>query len=85
MQDGLVLSHWRRVADEGQTYPYSRFNKLVDVPTYSKEEYEVRREREEGKGRLVKVLHYFSVTTVCLFSLYPPQKLLVSFFFFFFV
>ena len=46
LQDGLVLSHWRRVADEGQTYPYSKFNKSVDVPTYTKEEYEVRRERE---------------------------------------
>ena len=48
-QDGLVLSHWRRVADEGQTYPYARFNKSVEVPTYSKEEYEVNRERG-GEG-----------------------------------
>ena len=41
LQDDLVLSHWRRVADEGQAYPYARFNKLVEVPTYTKEEYEV--------------------------------------------
>ena len=51
LQDGLVLSHWRRVADEGQTYPYSKFNKSVDVPTYTKEEYEVRRERERERVR----------------------------------
>ena len=57
-QDGLVLSHWRRVADEGQPYPYARFNKSVEVPTYTKEEYEVRivrkkereRERERERG-----------------------------------
>ena len=41
-QDSLVLSHWRRVADEGKPYPFTRFNKSVDVPSYTKEEYEVR-------------------------------------------
>ena len=55
-QDSLVLSHWRRVADEGQPYPYARFNKSIEVPTYSKEEYEVRivrekRERERERER----------------------------------
>lgn len=42
LQDGLVLSHWRRVADEGQSYPYAKFNKSVEIPSYSNEEYEVR-------------------------------------------
>lgn len=37
--DGIVLSHWRRVADEGKEYPYSKFNKTLDIPTYSDEEY----------------------------------------------
>ncbi|CAB4066156.1 DMAP1 [Lepeophtheirus salmonis] len=25
--DGLILRHWRRAADEGKDYPFSRFNK----------------------------------------------------------
>ena len=73
LQDGLVLSHWRRVADEGQTYPYSRFNKSVDVPTYTKEEYEVKRERVAK----IKVVPYFNVATV--FALTPQKLLVVSF------
>lgn len=28
LQDELVLSHWRRDADEKREYPYARFNKV---------------------------------------------------------
>lgn len=38
-EDGLVLSHWRRVADEAKPYAFAQFNKSVDAPVYSKEEY----------------------------------------------
>ncbi|XP_065834656.1 DNA methyltransferase 1-associated protein 1-like [Oscarella lobularis] len=38
-KDSAVLYHWRRVADEGKSYPFANFNKTVDVPTYSDEEY----------------------------------------------
>ena len=38
-KDGLVLNHWRRVADEGKEYPFARFNKEVEVPSYSDVEY----------------------------------------------
>ena len=40
-EDGLVLSHWRRVADEAKPYAFAQFNKSVDAPVYSKEEYTV--------------------------------------------
>lgn len=39
-KDGLVLHHWRRVADEGKDYPFARFNKCVEVPTYTELEYQ---------------------------------------------
>ncbi|CAN8004161.1 unnamed protein product [Ixodes hexagonus] len=39
-KDGVMLSHWRRVADEGKEYPFSKFNKQVHVPTYSDAEYQ---------------------------------------------
>ena len=28
LQDGLVLNHWRREADDKREYPYARFNKV---------------------------------------------------------
>ena len=40
-QDGLVLNHWRRVADEGKEYPFAKFNKSADIPTYTEEDYSV--------------------------------------------
>jgi hypothetical protein len=39
-KDGAVFHHWRRVADEGKDYPFARFNKAVDTPTYSDLEYQ---------------------------------------------
>lgn len=39
-KDGVMLSHWRRVADEGKDYPFAKFNKQVPVPSYSEVEYQ---------------------------------------------
>lgn len=39
LQDNLVLSHWRRTTEEGKDYPYAKFNKTIEVPTYTHEEY----------------------------------------------
>ncbi|GAB1607151.1 DNA methyltransferase 1-associated protein 1-like [Argonauta hians] len=39
-KDGAIFLHWRRVADEAKDYPFARFNKTVDVPTYSDLEYQ---------------------------------------------
>ncbi|XP_064479467.1 DNA methyltransferase 1-associated protein 1-like [Ornithodoros turicata] len=39
-KDGVMLHHWRRVADEGKEYPFANFNKQVHVPTYSGAEYQ---------------------------------------------
>ncbi|XP_041357054.1 DNA methyltransferase 1-associated protein 1-like [Gigantopelta aegis] len=39
-KDGAIFYHYRRVADEGKDYPFARFNKSVDVPTYSDLEYQ---------------------------------------------
>ena len=33
-KDGLVLYHWRRAADEGKDYPFARFNKKLEIPTF---------------------------------------------------
>ena len=39
-RDNLVLSHWRRHADEGKEYAFARFNKRLEMPTFSDIEYQ---------------------------------------------
>ena len=31
-RDGLILYHWRRLADEGKDYAFSKFNKKLELP-----------------------------------------------------
>ena len=38
-RDGLVLRHWRRVADEGKEYAFAKFNKKLEIPAFSDAEY----------------------------------------------
>ncbi|XP_061636012.1 DNA methyltransferase 1-associated protein 1 isoform X2 [Phyllopteryx taeniolatus] len=40
-RDGAIFHHWRRVAEEGKDYPFARFNKTVQVPVYSEQEYQL--------------------------------------------
>uniref|UniRef100_A0A8C4R863 DNA methyltransferase 1-associated protein 1 n=1 Tax=Eptatretus burgeri TaxID=7764 RepID=A0A8C4R863_EPTBU len=44
--DGALLHHWRRVCDENQPYPFARFNKTVDIPSYSEHEYQTLLQNE---------------------------------------
>ncbi|XP_064197785.1 DNA methyltransferase 1-associated protein 1-like [Anguilla rostrata] len=39
-RDGVVLYHWRLVTEEGKDYPWSKYNKTVQVPAYSEQEYQ---------------------------------------------
>ena len=38
-RDGLILFHWRRLADEGKEYAFSKFNKKLELPVFSDAEY----------------------------------------------
>ncbi|KAK2539789.1 Dmap1 [Columba guinea] len=40
-KDGAMFYHWRRAAEEGKDYPFARFNKTVQVPVYSEQEYQM--------------------------------------------
>ncbi|XP_066548554.1 DNA methyltransferase 1-associated protein 1 isoform X1 [Amia ocellicauda] len=40
-RDGAIFYHWRRMAEEGKDYPFARFNKTVQVPVYSEQEYQM--------------------------------------------
>ena len=37
--DGAVFYHWQRVEDEGKDYKFTKFNKTIQVPTFSEQEY----------------------------------------------
>ena len=37
--DGAVFHHWQRVEDEGKDYKFAKFNKTVQIPSYSEQEY----------------------------------------------
>nr|CAG4636210.1 EOG090X076S [Eubosmina coregoni]SVE69832.1 EOG090X076S [Eubosmina coregoni] len=39
-KDAAVFYHWRRTADEGKEYPFAKFNKQVQIPTYTDQEYQ---------------------------------------------
>jgi len=49
LQDNLTLQHWRREADASKPYAYARFNKSLDIPSFSEDEYSVR--PSTGSGR----------------------------------
>uniref|UniRef100_A0A667WGQ6 DNA methyltransferase 1-associated protein 1 n=1 Tax=Myripristis murdjan TaxID=586833 RepID=A0A667WGQ6_9TELE len=40
-RDGAIFHHWRRITEEGKDYPFARFNKAVQVPVYSEQEYQM--------------------------------------------
>nr|CAG4651861.1 EOG090X076S [Triops cancriformis] len=39
-KDGAVFHHWRRVTDEAKEYPFAKFNKQVQVVSYTDMEYQ---------------------------------------------
>ncbi|XP_026461639.1 DNA methyltransferase 1-associated protein 1-like [Ctenocephalides felis] len=38
--DGAVFHHWRRVTDEPKEYPFAKFNKQLNIPSYTDEEFQ---------------------------------------------
>lgn len=39
--DQAAFHHWRRVTDEPKEYPFAKFNKQLNIPTYSINEYNI--------------------------------------------
>ncbi|XP_045483380.1 DNA methyltransferase 1-associated protein 1 isoform X3 [Harmonia axyridis] len=38
--DGATFYHWRRPSDEPKEYPFAKFNKKIDIPTYTDADYQ---------------------------------------------
>ncbi|KAK9880530.1 hypothetical protein WA026_011768 [Henosepilachna vigintioctopunctata] len=39
-KDGAVFHHWRRPSDEPKEYPFAKFNKKIEIPSYTDAEYQ---------------------------------------------
>ena len=37
--DGAVFNHWRHAEDEGKDYSFAKFNRKIQIPVYSEQEY----------------------------------------------
>lgn len=46
-KDSAVFHHWRRAEDEGKDYQFAKFNKTVQIPVYSDQEYQLHLARED--------------------------------------
>lgn len=46
-KDSAVFYHWRRSEDEGKDYQFSKYNKNVQIPIYSDQEYQLHLAKED--------------------------------------
>ncbi|ELU18095.1 hypothetical protein CAPTEDRAFT_174434 [Capitella teleta] len=77
-KDGAVFHHWRRVADEGVDYPFARFNKSVDIPTFSDVEYH-QHLHDEGWTRaetdhLLELANRFDLRFIAMHDRWDEQQ-----------
>ena len=40
-EDGAVFHHWRKIEEEEKEYKFSKFNKKLNIPVYTDEEYDI--------------------------------------------
>eukprot|EP00794_Sanderia_malayensis_P017844 gene17844-19625_t len=59
--DGLVLNHWIRKNDSGKKYPYSKFNKDVEIPQYTDEEYKLYLTENDNNWSKEETDHLFDL------------------------
>uniref|UniRef100_F1KXY2 DNA methyltransferase 1-associated protein 1 n=1 Tax=Ascaris suum TaxID=6253 RepID=F1KXY2_ASCSU len=61
--DGLQLCHWQRVdkIEAGAPYPFARFNKVINIPTFTDDEYD--KHLKSLKWSKEDTLHLFDLCT----------------------
>ena len=45
--DGAIFNHWRRAEDEGKDYSFAKFNRKIQIPVYSEQEYHQHLTRDD--------------------------------------
>lgn len=59
--DTAVFHHWRRISDESKEYPFAKFNKQLNIPTYTMVEYNQHLKSNQAKWSKAQTDHLFDL------------------------
>ncbi|XP_030764653.1 DNA methyltransferase 1-associated protein 1 [Sitophilus oryzae] len=76
--DNATFYHWRRPSDDAKEYPFAKFNKKVDVPTYTDVEYQQHLTSDtwtkEETDHLMDLAQQFDLRFIIIADRYDTQK-----------
>jgi len=59
--DGAVFHHWKRASDDSKDYPFAKFNKQLQIPTYTMVEYNTHLRSNLQKWNRAQTDHLFEL------------------------
>ena len=59
--DGAVFHHWKRSSDDSREYPFAKFNKQLQIPNYSVNEYNSNLRNNTAKWSKAQTDHLFEL------------------------
>lgn len=59
--DAAVFHHWKRVSDDSTDYPFAKFNKQLEIPTYTMTEYNAHLRNNIQNWSKVQTDHLFDL------------------------
>lgn len=59
--DGAIFHHWRRVSDEPKEYPFAKFNKQLNIVSYTINEYNTYLRSNQAKWSKAQTDHLFDL------------------------
>lgn len=59
--DGAIFHHWRRIADDQKEYPFAKFNKKLNIVTYTTNEYNTHLRTNQAKWTKAQTDHLFDL------------------------
>lgn len=59
--DGAIFHHWRRVADDQKEYPFAKFNKQLNIVSYTINEYNTHLRTNQSKWSKAQTDHLFDL------------------------
>lgn len=76
--DDAVFYHWRRPSDEPKEYPFAKFNKKIDVPSYTEAEYNQHLKTDawnkEETDHLMDLAQRFDLRFIIMADRYNVEK-----------
>ncbi|KAK9727926.1 DNA methyltransferase 1-associated protein 1 (DMAP1) [Popillia japonica] len=76
--DAAVFYHWRRPSDEPKEYPFAKFNKKLEIPTYTESEYNQHLKSDgwtkEETDHLMDLVKRFDMRFIIMADRYDTEK-----------